>query len=131
MTPQEEQNRIELIAEHYREIIRLVGEDPSREGLLKTPVRAAKALWYATRGYRQDADKVVNDALFDSSSREIVIVKSVEFYSMCEHHLLPFFGHITIGYVPDGKVLGLSKVARLVDMYARRFQVQERFTSEV
>lgn len=126
-----EQQRVGMIAEHIGEIINLLGEDVTRQGLAKTPMRAAKALWYATRGYRQDIDRVVNEALFDSPSRDMVMVKDIEFYSMCEHHILPFFGHISIAYIPDGKVLGLSKVARLVDVYARRLQLQERFTSQV
>lgn len=131
MDSENEQWRVEQIASHIKEVIELLGEDSSREGLIKTPMRAAKALWYATRGYRQEADKVINDAVFESPAREMVVVKDIEFYSMCEHHLLPFFGHISIAYIPDGKVLGLSKVARLVDMYARRLQLQERFTAEV
>lgn len=131
MNSENEQWRVEQIALHIKDVIELLGEDSKREGLVKTPMRAAKALWYATRGYRQDADKVVNKAVFESPSHEMVVVKDIEFYSMCEHHMLPFFGHISIAYIPDGKVLGLSKVARLVDMYARRLQLQERFTAEV
>ncbi len=128
---EKDNERIMLISSHIKDIIQLLGEDTERQGLVKTPVRAAKALYYATRGYRQNADEVVNGAAFDSPDRNMVIVKDVEFYSMCEHHILPFFGHISIGYMPDGRVLGLSKVARLVDMYARRLQLQERFTAEV
>lgn len=131
MLEDEEQSRLTQIAGHLEAIINLLGEDVTRQGLVKTPMRSAKALWYATRGYRQDIDCVVNDALFDSPSHDMVVVKDVEFYSLCEHHLLPFFGHISIAYIPNGKVIGLSKVARLVDMYARRLQLQERFTSEV
>ncbi|MDE7024735.1 MAG: GTP cyclohydrolase I FolE [Paramuribaculum sp.] len=131
MILENEQQRVEQIASRIQDIIELLGEDSARQGLVKTPMRAAKALWYVTRGYRQDTDKVINDAVFDSPSHDMVMVKDIEFYSMCEHHMLPFFGHISIAYIPDGKVLGLSKVARLVDVYARRLQLQERFTVEV
>lgn len=126
-----EEERIELIAHYVEEIITLLGEDVERQGLIKTPMRAAKALHYATRGYRQNTDAIVNEAVFDAPGHDMIVVKDIEFYSLCEHHVLPFFGHISIGYIPDGKVLGLSKVARLVDMYARRLQLQERFTLEV
>lgn len=131
MLEEEEQSRLEQIAVHVNALVGLLGEDVTREGLVKTPMRCAKALWYATRGYRQNVDDVVNGALFESPSHDMVVVKDVEFYSLCEHHLLPFFGHISIAYIPDGKVIGLSKVARLVDVYARRLQLQERFTLEV
>lgn len=123
--------KIELIAQHLQEIISLLGEDVERKGLKKTPVRAAKALYYLTSGYRSDIDKVVHEALFEHDGSQIVIVKDIEFYSMCEHHILPFFGKISIGYIPDGKIIGLSKVARLVNVFARRLQVQERLTAEV
>ncbi len=119
------------IAEHYREIIKLVGEDPSREGLLDTPERAAKALMFLTRGYRQNIDSVIHGALFHAPSSELIIVKDIEFYSLCEHHILPFFGRVSIGYVPGGEIVGLSKIARLVDVFARRLQVQERFATEL
>lgn len=122
---------IDEIAAHYEAIIRLIGEDPSREGLLKTPHRAASALAYATRGYRQDADAIINGAMFTSKSCGMVVVKDIEFHSLCEHHVLPFFGHVSIGYIPAGKTIGLSKLARLVDFYARRLQVQERMTAEI
>ena len=108
--------RIEQMAAHIRALIELMGDDPTREGLVKTPVRAAKALLYATRGYRQNGGEVMKD---------------IEFYSMCEHHILPFFGRVSIGYLPDGKMIGLSKLARLVDVYAHRLQVQERLTAQV
>lgn len=126
-----EQQRIEAIASHIESIIELLGEDHTREGLLRTPERAAKALWYLTSGYRTTADKVVGQALFEHEGSQIVAVKDIEFYSMCEHHVLPFFGTISIGYVPDGKIIGLSKIARIVDVYARRLQVQERFTAQI
>lgn len=131
MTVVEKDKVIEEIASHYEAIIRLIGEDPSREGLLKTPVRAAKALYYCTSGYRTDVDDVVNGAIFTCEGSRMIIVKDIEFYSFCEHHILPFYGKISIGYIPDGKIIGLSKIARIVDMSARRLQVQERFTAEV
>ena len=122
---------IEKIAGHYKAIIELIGEDPEREGLVKTPQRAAKALYYATRGYRQDLESVIHGALFHTDESQLVVVKDVEFYSLCEHHVLPFFGHVSVGYLPGEKIVGLSKIARIVDMFARRLQVQERFTSEL
>lgn len=131
MAVNNDNEKIELIASHIDEIIKLLGEDSSREGLLKTPVRAAKALYYLTSGYRADVDAVVHQALFEHEGSRIVMVKDIEFYSMCEHHILPFFGKISIGYIPDGKIIGLSKVARLVNVFARRLQVQERLTSQV
>ncbi len=123
--------RIAKIAEHYRAIIELLGEDPEREGLKKTPVRAAKAMIYATSGYRQDAAEIVNDAIFEAPGKGLIVLKDIEFFSLCEHHILPFFGHISIGYIPNGKIIGLSKIARLVDVYAHRLQVQERLLEEV
>jgi len=126
-----DQQRIEAIASHIESIIELLGEDTAREGLVRTPVRAAKALWYLTSGYRQSADKVMGQALFEHEGSQVVTVKDIEFYSLCEHHVLPFFGKISVGYVPDGKIVGLSKVARIVDVYARRLQVQERFTAQI
>ncbi|MCM1519466.1 MAG: GTP cyclohydrolase I FolE [Lachnoclostridium sp.] len=121
----------QAIAAHIAEIIKLLGEDVSREGLVKTPGRYARALLYATRGYRQDIDAVINGAIFTHEGSNMVIVKDVEFYSLCEHHILPFFGHVSIGYIPDGKTIGLSKLARIVDFYARRLQVQERMTAQI
>lgn len=119
------------IASHYSEILRLIGEDPTREGLVKTPVRAAKALIDITVGYRQDPKDLANRAIFEHAGSKIVIVKDIEFYSMCEHHILPFFGKISVGYLPKGKMIGLSKLARIVDNFARKLQVQERLTAEV
>lgn len=119
------------IAGHYRRIIELIGEDPNREGLVKTPVRAAKALLDVTRGYREDPAKIIKSAVFSHEGSSIVVVKDIEFYSLCEHHILPFFGKVSIGYIPDGGMIGLSKLARLVDTFAHRLQVQERLTSEV
>ncbi|MDE5811522.1 MAG: GTP cyclohydrolase I FolE [Muribaculaceae bacterium] len=131
LTNNTENQTINKIAEHYAEIIKLIGEDLDREGLVKTPMRAAKALYYATSGYRSDEDAVVNEAVFTHDGSRMIIVKDIEFYSFCEHHILPFFGTISVGYIPDGKIIGLSKVARLVNIYARRLQVQERLTEQV
>jgi len=108
-----------------------VGEDPNRQGLLKTPDRVARMYAEITAGYNTDAEKLINGALFDVDYSEMVLVKDIEFYSMCEHHMLPFFGHAHVAYIPDGKVIGLSKIPRIVDMFARRLQVQERMTSEI
>lgn len=115
----------------YKKIIEECGEDLSRPGLLDTPKRAAKAMQFLTRGYQQNLEDVINNALFPSDSREMVIVKDIELYSMCEHHLLPFIGKAHVAYIPNGKVLGLSKIARVVDMFARRMQIQEQLTLEI
>jgi GTP cyclohydrolase I len=119
------------IARRMREILAEIGEDPSREGLDHTPVRFEKALKYLTSGYKTDVQQIVNGALFDVEYDEMVIVKDIEFFSLCEHHLLPFYGKAHVAYLPDGKVLGLSKIPRVVDMFARRLQVQERLTQQV
>jgi len=116
---------------HMREIIRLVGEDPGREGLRKTPERFEKALKFLTGGYHQNVDNVLNGATFSVSYDEMVVVKDIEFFSLCEHHILPFFGKAHVAYLPTNKVLGLSKIARLVNMFARRLQIQERMTSQI
>ena len=108
-----------------------VGEDPTREGLLKTPARVAKSWVYFCRGYNQDLDDTVNNAIFHEASKDMIVVRDVEFFSLCEHHLLPFFGKVHVGYIPNGKVIGLSKIPRIIDMYARRLQVQERLTHQV
>ncbi len=117
--------------ELYKQIIEQLGEDPSREGLKDTPERAANAMRYLTKGYSEDLNAIINNALFESDMSEMVIVKDIELYSMCEHHLLPFIGKCHIGYLPKGKVIGLSKVARIVDYFSRRLQIQERLTSEI
>ena len=117
--------------ELYREIIRRIGEDPDRDGLQNTPQRMEKSMAYLTRGYDQSVTDVLHNALFDVDYDEMVIVKDIEFFSLCEHHLLPFFGKAHVAYVPNGKVIGLSKTARLVDVFARRLQVQERLTREI
>ena len=119
------------LPEHYREILVGLGENPDREGLLDTPKRAAKAMQYLCHGYGQSLEEIVNGALFASDSDEMVIVADIELYSLCEHHLLPFIGKAHVAYIPTGKVLGLSKVARIVDMFARRLQIQENLTREI
>lgn len=127
----DKQKQVEDIAHHMRAIIELLGEDPTREGLVKTPMRAAKALVDNTRGYAQNGHEIVRSAIFERPGSQLVIVKDIEFYSLCEHHILPFFGKVSVGYIPTTEIVGLSKVARLVDVYARRLQVQERMTREI
>jgi GTP cyclohydrolase I len=117
--------------EQFRSILEMIGEDPQRGGLLDTPARAAKAMSFLTRGYGETLEQVVNNALFDSDTSEMILVQDIELYSMCEHHMLPFIGRCHVAYVPTGKVLGLSKVARIVDMYARRLQIQENLTKQI
>ncbi len=119
------------LSQHYREILVGLGENPEREGLLDTPKRAAKAMQYLCHGYQQSLEEIVGGALFESDNDEMVIVKDIELYSLCEHHLLPFIGKAHVAYIPTGKVLGLSKVARIVDMYARRLQIQENLTKQI
>src|SRR6201991_1132626 len=119
------------LTQKYRESLDLLGEDASREGLLKTPERVAKAMQYMTQGYQQDARAILNSAKFHEPASEMIVVKDIELYSMCEHHMLPFFGKAHIAYIPNGWITGLSKIARVVDVYARRLQVQERLTVEI
>ncbi|MFP6807558.1 MAG: GTP cyclohydrolase I FolE [Pseudomonadales bacterium] len=119
------------VQEAFKTIIEEIGENPNREGLVDTPVRAAKAMAFMTRGYTQTLEQVVNGALFDSDTSEMVVVQDVELYSLCEHHLLPFIGKCHVAYMPTGKVLGLSKIARIIEMYARRLQIQESLTKEI
>jgi GTP cyclohydrolase IA len=128
MTMEPNLDKIEVLV---RQLLTELGEDPKREGLRDTPKRVAKSLAFLTHGYRDDLDKVINKALFTQDTSSMVIVKDIEVYSMCEHHMLPFFGRCHIGYIPDGKVFGVSKLARLVDMYARRLQLQERLTEQI
>ena len=119
------------IAHHYQEIIRLLGEDSEREGLLKTPERVSKAMQFLMNGYEQSPEDIIQSAMFTEDYRQMVIVKDIDFYSMCEHHMLPFFGKAHIAYIPNHKITGLSKIARIVDVYARRMQVQERMTTQI
>lgn len=115
----------------FRKLLINIGEDVNREGLLKTPQRAAKAYEFLTKGYREDVDKIINNAIFESDTSEMVVVKNIELYSMCEHHLLPFIGKCHVAYIPNGKVIGLSKIARIVEVFARRLQIQENLTHEI
>ncbi len=119
------------MAEDYTRIIRGLGEDPDRNGLIGTPLRAARAMSYLTRGYHQSLDELVNGALFETDNDEMVLVRDIEFYSLCEHHLLPFLGRCHVAYLPKGRVIGLSKIARIVDMFARRLQIQETLTRQI
>lgn len=117
--------------QYYTNLLKYIGEDVSRDGLKNTPLRAAKAFAYLTKGYKDNLDEIVNNAIFTSDNDELVIVKDIEVYSMCEHHLLPFFGRCHVGYLPKGKIIGLSKIARIVDVFARRLQVQENLTKQI
>ena len=122
---------LDALAGHYKEILTLLGEDPEREGLLKTPMRVAKAMQTLTRGYEMDAHKVLTDALFKEDYSQMVIVKDIDFFSLCEHHMLPFYGKAHVAYIPNGYITGLSKIARVVDIFAHRLQVQERMTQQI
>ena len=119
------------LASHVKEILRLIGEDPEREGLLKTPERVAKALQFMTQGYEQNGHEIIQKAIFDEEYKQMVIVRDIELYSMCEHHMCPFIGKAHVAYIPNGKITGLSKIARVVETYARRLQVQERLTVQI
>ena len=122
---------IESLKEHYSKVLELIGEDPSREGLIKTPERVAKAMQFLTQGYEMNATEILQSAMFSEDYSQIVLVKEIEFYSLCEHHLLPFFGKAHIAYIPAGNIVGLSKLPRVVDAFSRRLQVQERLTNEI
>jgi GTP cyclohydrolase I len=122
---------LDILADHYKQIIELLGEDSSREGLVKTPMRVAKAMQILTRGYTQDPHKVLTDALFEEKYSQMVIVKDIDFFSLCEHHMLPFYGKVHVAYIPNGYITGLSKIARVVDIFSHRLQVQERLTQQI
>ena len=124
-------DRIERLAYHYREILSLLGEDPDREGLVKTPERVAKAMSFVTKGYAEDPVQIINSAIFREEYKQMVLVKNIELFSMCEHHMMPFVGKAHVAYIPDGRITGLSKIARVVECYARRLQVQERLTVQI
>lgn len=123
--------KTEELATHYREVLTLLGEDPTREGLEKTPMRVAKAMQVLTRGYQQDPQQVLKDALFAEKYNQMVIVKDIDFFSLCEHHMLPFYGKVHVAYIPNGYITGLSKIARVVDIFSHRLQVQERLTQQI
>jgi GTP cyclohydrolase I len=123
--------KLEGMERSFRDLLEAVGEDPERQGLVRTPGRAARAFDFITQGYRQDLDEIVNDAIFDSDASEIILVKDIELYSLCEHHLLQFIGKAHVAYIPNGKVIGLSKMARIVDVFARRLQIQENLTTQI
>lgn len=131
MSEQEKLERQAQLALHYHAIIELLGEDNDREGLIKTPQRVAKAMQFLTKGYDENPDDIIASAMFREEYRQMVIVKEIDFYSMCEHHMLPFFGKAHVAYIPNKYITGLSKIARIVDVYARRLQVQERFTMQI
>lgn len=132
MNPETEfREGLDELADHYKKVLELLGEDPSREGLLKTPMRVAKAMQILTRGYTQDPHKVLTDALFEEKYNQMVIVKDIDFFSMCEHHMLPFYGKVHVAYIPNGFITGLSKIARVVDIFSHRLQVQERLTEQI
>ncbi|MBQ6046016.1 MAG: GTP cyclohydrolase I FolE [Bacteroidales bacterium] len=123
--------RVKEMAKHYSEIIRLMGEDVEREGLVKSPERVAKAMLFCTQGYGQNPEEILRSAMFTEDYSQMVVVKDIEIYSLCEHHLVPFIGKAHVAYIPDGRIVGLSKIARVVDAYARRLQVQERLTEQI
>lgn len=126
-----DEERVEQLSTRFKDVLELIGEDSNREGLIKTPERAAKAMQFLTQGYEQDASEILRKALFNEDHKDMVIVKDIELYSMCEHHMLPFFGKAHIAYIPNGYIVGLSKLPRVVDVFARRLQVQERLTHQI
>lgn len=128
---QYDEEKIKKLSYHYKEILGLLGEDADREGLLKTPERVAKAMQFLTKGYNMDPEEIINSAKFTENYRQMVLVKDIEIYSLCEHHMIPFIGKAHVAYIPNGKIMGLSKVARVVEAYARRLQVQERLTTQI
>ena len=123
-----DKKRLEKIT---RELLGLIGEDSTRQGLIKTPKRVAESWKFLSQGYHQNLDEIINEAIFDESAKDMIIVKDIEFYSLCEHHLIPFYGKAHVGYIPNGKIIGLSKIPRIIDFYARRLQVQERLTNQI
>lgn len=127
----DQNNNIELLSEHYKQVITLLGEDANREGLLQTPERVAKAMQFLTKGYNEDPEAILKKALFKEDYSQMVIVKDIDFYSLCEHHMLPFWGKVHVAYIPNGYITGLSKIPRVVEVYARRLQVQERLTLQI
>ena len=129
--PKFSEETLSQLAYHYKEILNILGEDPNREGLVKTPIRVAKAMDFLTHGYRQDPKAILESALFHEDYKQIVVVKDIEIYSLCEHHMLPFLGKAHIGYIPNGTIVGLSKIPRVVECFARRLQLQERLTSQI
>lgn len=127
----ENEEKTQQIAEHIAAILDILGEDKDREGLVKTPIRVGRAMQFLTKGYNEDPEAILKKAVFDEDYRQMVVVKDIEFYSLCEHHMLPFFGKAHVAYIPNGKITGLSKIARVVDVFARRLQVQERLTTQI
>lgn len=122
---------LEILEKNVTSILNEIGEDPNREGLLKTPKRVAKAYEFLTRGYRKDIEEVLNGAIFSEDYDEMIIVKDIDYYSLCEHHMIPFYGKVHVAYIPDGKIVGISKIPRIVDVFARRLQIQERMTQQI
>ena len=121
-------DKIEVIT---KQLLKEIGEDPNREGLIKTPSRVSKAWSFFSKGYKQDLNRIINDAIFEEDAKDMVIIRDIEFFSLCEHHLIPFFGKVHVGYIPNGKVIGLSKIPRIIDMFSRRLQIQERLTHQI